>query len=137
MSRWSLVAVLSMLPALGCASTSQVRAGLANAQPLGTMPSSEEHVTDVVANGDDGCEAVAQTEQGTVLRSRQPPCASWSPGEPLTREVRPSVPVSTSGLAGPWLNHLYFGWPCPPALSERQVKSFVPEATTVASCSVP
>ena len=134
MSRWPLLAVFSILPALGCATASPVRAGLANAPALGTPPSSDERVRDVVANGDDGCEASGQSP----LWAHTPPCnGSWSPGQPLAREVRPSVPAPSPGLADPWVNHFYFGWPCPPAASERQTKAFVPVATAVASCSVP
>jgi hypothetical protein len=130
MSRWLLVAVFSLAPALGCGST--VGAGLANAPRLGGATTVDNRVNDVIANGDDACGV--STESGSVLRNRVPPCASWAPRE-VNASVVPPESQSSVGLVQPWLNHFYVGWPC--ASSSSRTKTLVPSGSTVASCSVP
>ena len=132
MSRWLLVAVLSVVPSLGCGST--VGAGLANAPRLGGTPTADNRVNDVIANGDDACGV--STESGSVLRNRVPPCTSWAPREVNASYLAsPPAGQSSVGLVQPWLNHFYVGWPC--ATSSSRTKTLVPAGSTVASCSVP
>ena len=131
MSRWLLLAVFSIMPAFGCASTVGVNAGLANAPRLGGTPTVDNRVSDVISNGNDAC-GVTGGEAGP-LPNRIPPCASWAPGKPLAAVVSPPAPQS--GLVEPWLNHFYVGWPCPHA--SRQTKALLPASTALAECTVP
>jgi hypothetical protein len=138
MTRWLLLAVFSMLPVFGCASSQVgpvgVSAGLANAPRLGGTPTADNRISDVIANGNDAC-GVTGGEAGP-LPNRIPPCVpsgAWVPGRPLAAVVSPPTP--SSELVEPWLNHFYVGWPCPHA--SRQTKSLLPAGVAVAECTVP
>lgn len=60
------------LTSLGCT----VHPGLANAPALGTVPPSNGHEHDVIANGRDSCE---RSGGGSPLRAHLPPCESAEP----------------------------------------------------------
>ena len=148
MSRWLVLAVVSMAPAaFGCGSS--FRAGLSNAPNLGGSPTADGRangvlatgVTDVVSNGDDACGRYA--EHG-VLRNQVPPCPSWSPAR-QPRPVATFAPAASTddasrGLVQPWLNHFYVGWPCAEpatASATRRVHAWSAIDSTVAECAVP
>jgi hypothetical protein len=142
MSRWLVLAVLSLAPAaLGCGASvsASVHPGLANAPKLGSGPSSEDHVTDVVANGDDGCgrtpELAGQPGANGYPGNRVPPCATLSLTRPVAATVTPSPANEPGELVQPWLNHFYVGWPCP-QLSSRQARTWT-ASTAVATCTLP
>jgi hypothetical protein len=137
MSRWLVLAVVSTaLPLVGCGTS--VRAGLSNAPRLGGTTTTDNRVSDVVSNGDDGCGVYS--EHGT-LRNRVPPCQSAGPTFPLSvSQVPPPSEAPSGGLVQPWLDHFYVGWPCPTTTSSRQTKlwsAWSAPSPVVATCSVP
>ncbi|HEY3820486.1 MAG TPA: hypothetical protein VGL81_25145 [Polyangiaceae bacterium] len=113
MSRWPWLGALCFAPwIVGCAASSPVQAGLANAPWLGGTQLGDARVSDVISNGNDSC---ARNAGPGPLRGRVPACPTthptrWSP-------VTPSSSTSAGGesLVGPWVEHFYSGWPCPHA----------------------
>jgi len=96
-----------LLALAGCGPS--VHTGLANAPALGKVPSADERVTDVVANGHDACE---RNVGPGPLRDQTPPCPTVEakgPTAPLS--LRPSG--TTDAGADEWLEHYWRGWPCP------------------------
>jgi hypothetical protein len=136
MSRWLVLAVFSIAPAMvGCASSSvSVRPGLANAPRLGSTGLADERITDVVSNGDDGC--IRHAEHG-ALRNRLPPCPGA--GRPVFATEWPvaRAPGSES-LVLPWVRHFYSPWPCvTPAPSDSKTVAWTVAPAPTASCSSP
>lgn len=97
-----------VLAVVGCGSS--VQPGLANAPALGKMPSADERVTDLVANGHDACE---RNVGPGPLRYQVPPC-------PTVVEQAPAVSIAVRTPSQPadagvdeWVEHYWQGWPCP------------------------
>ncbi len=103
---------LSMLAAcaclVGCASTSTVQVGLANAPWLGGA-TPETRVHDAIANGRDSCERSA-FPQGQVLRGEIPPCVPGEPASAKLPDFRWLLPP-----ARPWQVPGYVAGTCPHA----------------------
>lgn len=109
MARWPVLVGFSItFTALGCASPSQVTAGLANAPGLGGTSVGDERQHDVVANGHDSCESVTGR---SPLRGHLPPCPTAS--HPVAAASwEPTIGANDESLVLPWLQHFYAGWPC-------------------------
>jgi len=102
-----IVREVLLLALTGCGSS--VQTGLANAPALGKVPTADERVTDVVANGHDACER--NTGPGP-LRDQTPPCSTVEEQGPTVRiSAHPSG--TTDAGADEWLEHYWRGWPCP------------------------
>jgi len=124
MERWPLLTVLSIAWSLGgCAAS--VRPGLANVPRLDGLGAADDHVADVVANGDDSC---GRHGEDGPLRDRWPPCPAHSRGA-VTPVLLSGKPDPGASLIVPWLEHFYTGWPCTHAVARRSQGS---EARTVA-----
>jgi hypothetical protein len=143
MSRWLVLTVLLLAPAaLGCGAgvSASVHPGLANAAKLGSTQASDDRVTDVIANGDDGCgrtpEQAGQAGASGYVGNRIPPCTTLTPTQFLTPAVSSGSSGETEDLVvQPWLNHFYVGWPCPTETS-RHARAWTASAV-VATCAVP
>jgi len=92
---------------VGCGSS--VQPGLANAPALSKVPSADERVTDVVANGHDACE---RNLGPGPLRYQAPPCPTVEEQGPTVR-MFPRPSGATDAGAEEWLEHYWRGWPCP------------------------
>ena len=92
----------------GCGSS--VQPGLANAPALGKVPSADERVTDVVANGHDACE---RSLGPGPLRNQVPPCPTVVERAPAAARVSQRSSGATDAGADQWLEHYWKGWPCP------------------------
>ncbi len=105
---WRCIAREILVVAMaGCGSS--VQPGLANAPALGKAPSSEERVTDAVANGHDSCE---RNLGPGPLRGQVPPCPTVVERAAAVRvSLRPS-PTTDAGT-DEWVEHYWKGWPCP------------------------
>jgi hypothetical protein len=102
----ALFGMLMSLAPVACAGT--VYPGLANASALGTSPTADVSVHDVVENGRDSCERGLGSGP---LRYQIPSC----PGVER-RAADPTVVAnrapSAKGIVMPWVEHYYSRWPC-------------------------
>jgi hypothetical protein len=124
MSRWPLVTGLCFAPCIfGCATS--IQPGLANGPRLGGSQVADERIHDVVSNGGDSCGRYAEQ---SPLRGRVPPCPTVSP--PATASTFAPVTIPSGSLVVPWLDHFYYGWPCPRASSARAARATREARTT-------
>jgi hypothetical protein len=129
MARWPLLTVFSMAWSLvGCASS--IRPGLANVPRLDGLGAADDHVADVVANGDDSC---GRHGEDGALRERWPPCPAHSRAA-RTSVLQPRTAPPQESLVVPWLEHFYTGWPCTHAIARAKASS---DARTVAWTPAP
>lgn len=96
-----------LLAVVGCGPS--VQPGLANAPALGKVPSADERVTDVVANGRDACE---RNIGPGPLRDQVPPCPTVEEQAPAVRVTLRPTGAADAGT-DEWLEHYWRGWPCP------------------------
>jgi hypothetical protein len=132
MSRSIAPAILSL--AVGaCAST--VQPGLANAPSLGKVPSSDERVTDAVANGHDSCE---RSLGPGPLRQQVPPCPTVVEHAPAVRLPVPPRPAGAD--AQRWMEHYWVGWPCPKRSAQsagERLIAWSPSDLRESHCAIP
>ncbi|HEX5225970.1 MAG TPA: hypothetical protein VFW29_12650 [Solirubrobacteraceae bacterium] len=129
----SLARGILCLAVAGCAST--VQPGLANGPPLGKVPSSEEGITDVVANGPQSCERALGPGP---LRGQLPACPTVAERLITVRfHVRGT---SSDREASRWLEHYWVGWPCPARPTESagsRLVAWSPSDLRAPRCAVP
>ncbi len=127
--RWAALAAV-----LGCSPT--LRSGLANAPALGKLPSSEDTVTDAVANDQDSC---GRALDPGPLRYRTLACPRLvTPPAQASFEPRASRVVDAGGEQ--WLEHYYVGWPCPrrsPQSAGAQLIAWAPTDLRGSHCALP
>jgi hypothetical protein len=132
MSRWPVLAMLSVGSLLAGCAPAAVHPGLANAPRLGGSAIADERVHDVISNGDDAC---GRNGEHGVLRGRLPPCPGVT--HPIAATwLAPSAAAKDDSLVLPWLEHFYAGWPCPRTRApEPRSLAWNPPVATV--CATP
>lgn len=124
MNRWLVLTACSIPFLAGCASS--VTPGLANAPRLGGTGMADERVGDVIANGNDACDAEAR---GGPLRAQLPACPTVE--VPAAAAFKVTTHPSGPGLVVRWVQHFYARWPCDvgtPAAGDIRTATWSPSA---------
>lgn len=107
MARWPVLTACALgCLAAGC--TPSFTPGFANAPRLGGSAIADEHVRDVVSNGDDACRLGSE---GTALRNKVPPCPTVE-ATTYAHLAHVSRDPENDAIVVRWLRHFYVGWPC-------------------------